>query len=187
LAEAPEITQLPAPGTSERIAVMRDIKAGTVRYRRPLSDEQEVEVLDAYTRTDDSIEGIARKFGVRSTYLYNVLDRAGVSWRRNDGITFDEWQARQQRPQAVETPKEPEVIVPEETRTLPPQIEAMRAIRPRSPSPAPEPLQFEGEVWEVTFTGKMLVQATSARDAIEAAERDGHVTNIVGVNFRGRA
>lgn len=182
LAEEPEeITQLPPPGTSERIALMRDIKAGTVKYRRPLTPEQEVEMLDAYTRTDDPIDGIAARFNVRSTYIYNVLDRAGVSWRRNDTRTFDQWQAAQQKT-VIETPKEPEVIVPE-TRTLPPQIEAMRAIRPAAVALPEE----EGDVWEVTYTGRMLVKATSARGAIEAAERDGHITTIVGVNFRGRA
>lgn len=119
----------PPIGTPERIAMMRDIKDGRLTYRRPMTPEQEVEMLDAYTKTTEPIGKIATRYGVSATYPYNVLDRAGVSWRRGNAESFDDWQAAQQ------IRKEPAVTQPEQ-RVLPPQIEAMRNVRPiKAPVP----------------------------------------------------
>jgi hypothetical protein len=40
--------------------------------------------------------------------------------------------------------------------------------------------------WEISYVGKMLVRARSAREALDAAERDGHITQVVGVTLRPR-
>jgi hypothetical protein len=183
------IGDLPPVGTPERMQTVRDIRLGKVRYNRPLSDEQEVELLDAYTKTDEPLASISQRFGVRPTYPYNVLDRAGVTWRRDHAQTFDEWQAEQARPKAepepevIVTPQLPEVVINQ--RVLPPEIEAMRAIRPAQPKPEP-PVEFDGPTWEVEYTGRMLVKAASIDQALERARADGHITNIVSVSMRAR-
>lgn len=255
--------------------------------RRPLNDDQELELVDLYTKGDWTAQRLAERFHVPSTYPYKVLERLGITWRQNGDQTFDQWQEAQNpnlsktkvtpdarrnsdRSVAERIPAEtraqiaalyddprvstamiakeytisPAVLleivrianlrlrqsqpdrfsrgallkgtiqngvfiedVTTEVRQLPPQIEAMRnVIVPSEPTvivPAAvseaipvsiEPVKEtqglvfasddDGAVWEITYTGKMLVKAHTAREAIDRAEHDGHVTTIVGVNMR---
>jgi len=87
-------------------------------------------------------------------------------------------------------------VRPETLRSTPPptrhveprQIEPVRRSSPDLPSYVNEILP-EGDGyqnWEVSYVGKMLVRARSAREALDSAERDGHITQIVGVTLRPR-
>lgn len=183
--QIPEIrqTDLPPFGTAERMQVVRDIKDGKVTYKRALTPEQEVEMLDAYTKTDEPIGRIAQRYGVRATYPYNVLDRAGVTWRRDHTQTFDEWQAEQARP------KETEPVT--EQRVLPPEIEAMRNVHPIERGDHGDIRIGEIEAvirdlppvhgfptWEIEYTGRIRVSAASIDEALAGAREAGHAVEI---------
>ena len=61
-------------------------------YTHPrLSPEDEWKIIDTYVHTDQSIGALAKDMGLQGTYPYRVLDKNGISWRRGDQLTFDQW------------------------------------------------------------------------------------------------
>lgn len=146
-------------------------KAGHRGKPRNLSDEQEVELLDAYTQTSAPLKELAERFGVKETYVYNVLDRAGVSWRRGNPESFEEWQAAQQRKQAEETVPEPVEKALENMLRLP--------VLPAKPEPvAPTPAVerrvqkwTEVERWMFTVQGLVVIEAAELEDALAQMRR----------------
>lgn len=163
--------------------------------RRPsvtLTDAQQVEILDAYTTTSEPVQDICDRFGIKHTYIYNILDRVGVSWRRGNAESFLTWQENQAR--NAEGEAEQEAIdrsvvsianekIPEDTAralenmlklptptVLPPKPE------PVAPTPsverrthATEPLQ----TWRVQISGFLTIEATSIEEALFEAKRRG--------------
>jgi len=224
---AEQKTTVPAYGTKERAEYMRSFRGKSAEERaqmsrahaepsgrgrgrrRPLSDEQEVEIIDAYTKTEEAVGDITQRYAIRETYIFNVLDRAGISWRRKNSESFEQWQLRQNPRLAAEAAKStPEIVVPEpvekiiEARVLPPQIEAMRNIQvgvyaeEKQGKTRAQPVEqamdlFTSEpsdepVWEVHYVGKMLVHARSVDEALSRARADGHIAEIVSVSRRPR-
>src|SRR5215472_9480304 len=57
----------------------------------PLNHEQEMALIRRYATTYDSISAIARDYGVNATYPYRVLDKNHISWRRDNGQSFEEY------------------------------------------------------------------------------------------------
>jgi len=87
----------------------------------------------------------------------------------------------------------PHEVRPEELRSTPSPRQDMEPYTP--PRAAPDLPSYVNHIlpddgdyqnWEISYVGKMMVRARSAREAIEAAEQDGHITQIVGVNIRSR-
>jgi hypothetical protein len=214
--ELPIEATAPPIGTAERAAYMRSFRGKSAEerqamshkakksepraerrsVRRPLSDAQESELLTAYTHTDESVDSITRRFGIRDTYIFNVLDRAGVSWRRKDafkGQSFEQWQAAQNpNYSAPEAPKQ---------KVLPPEIEAMRTVqvgvyaepqpgKTELVQPASAAVEVSSDddepVWQISYVGRMLVRGKSIDEALANARRDGHLTEIVSVVRRPR-
>ena len=69
-----------------------------------LTDEQRIEIIDAYTQTDEAVQSISARFAIKDTYIYNVLGKVGIDWRRGNPESFVTWQAQQG--QARPTPED---------------------------------------------------------------------------------
>ena len=135
-----------------------------VRRRTGITEDQQVQILDAYTTTDESVKDISARFGIRDTYIYNVLDRVGVSWRRGNPETFATWQERQRAvPEPVEKALENMLRLP----VLPPKPE------PVAPTPAIERRMRSTEIerWAITVQGLLLIEASDLEDAIAQVRR----------------
>jgi hypothetical protein len=160
-----------------------------------LTPEQEAEIVNLYTTTDQPVNEIARAYGIADTMPFRILSKNGVTWRRGDSVG----------------------------RVLPPHIEAMKEVHvaePTPPKPAytgksiphigEEPVQTEemremfdkvfppevtnGEVvdldasptlrtWVVEFTGTHTVRAENARDAIDLARGQLGATDVTMVRL----
>jgi len=59
------------------------------RRRNPLSTQQQLEVIELYTTTEQPIAKIAEIFDVTQTYPYRVLERWQIDWRRGQLPPFD--------------------------------------------------------------------------------------------------
>jgi transposase-like protein len=77
-----------------------------------LTPEQEAEIINLYTTTDQPVVEIARAYGIPETGPFRVLAKNNVSWRRGDSPG----------------------------RVLPPHIEAMKEVHV-APAPTPAPQQ----------------------------------------------
>jgi len=68
------------------------------RRRNPLSTQQQLEVIELYTTTEQPIAKIAEIFDVTQTYPYRVLERWQIEWRRGELPPFDfqAWRAAQE-------------------------------------------------------------------------------------------
>jgi hypothetical protein len=172
-----------------------------------LTDDQQVEIIDMYTRTLEPVGLIAKHYGIQETYVFNVLGRAGITWRRKHALyrsgaeTFDQWQARQQKPTPLGPPPIPATatearaqVVAEVPEPVEKALERMLRLPPKPEpvaQPRPQPVQVEAtdpneSVWEISYVGRMLVRAQDIDQALDRARQDGHLTQIVGVTLRSR-
>jgi hypothetical protein len=165
------------------------------RGRPPvLTPEQELEIVNLYTTTDTPVQEIADTYSIGRTGPFKVLDRHGISWRRND---------TQPAPQ----------------RLLPPHIEAMKSVHVAStlspedfvdtsltakpgqavfdlkePNPVPNPVptlsapddipvydrklpaieELSRPKWSIEFRATLTVHADTASAAIREAEAMGY-------------
>jgi len=142
----------------------RDVRDGKASAR--LNDEQRVEILDAYTTTDEPTDEIAARYGIKDTYIYNVLEKLDITWRRRDPISFETWQAQQH--------VEPEVPEPQQ-KALENMLDPDHVLKPRpepvAPTPAVErrvhrPSNVDAEMWAITVQGVILMEGGDLEDAI---------------------
>jgi hypothetical protein len=162
-----------------------------------LSAEQRQEILDLYTHTDTPVGEIARTYGIKDTYTYNLLNAARIAWRRGDDVPFAAWQARQNGkplgpPPIPATATEARALaatqqpVPDETLVaLERMIEHQpRPILPPKPEPPVRPslvADASTVVWEVQVSGLIHVTGNEITDAIAAVQGIYPKLRITGI------
>ena len=169
---------------------------------RNISDDQAVELLDAYTQTDEPIKDLSARFGIKETYIYNVLQRAGVDWRRGNPESFMEWQAAQARKQdsvpepvakAIENMLDTDHVLSADAaarradafdrvgtaRQLPPKPE------PVAPTPAIERrrVHITGSepLWEVTVQGIVQLHGNEIEDVLIQCRQNYPQLRVTGI------
>lgn len=151
--------------------------------KRQLTDEEQVEILDAYTATNEPVQEITTRFNIHPTHIYNILERAGVTWRRGHPISFETWQARQAKPVDNGVPPETEKALENMLKlpVLPPRPE------PVAPTPAVErrvaaPTEWKAKLmFMAEVSGLISLEAESMVEAIELLQLrwpDLRVTSI---------
>lgn len=161
------MTEAPPPGKPGR------------RPKAGLTDAQQVEILDAYTTTTEPVQDITTRFGIHPTYIYNILDRVGVSWRRGNPESFATWQANQARNQEGEYEQErmdrvpPEVDKALENMLRPPTVLPARP-EPVAPTPSVERRAQSTPLaaFDVTVEGRLRVRAVDMLHAIQMVMTD---------------
>lgn len=150
-------------------------KIGRPHQGRSLTDDERVEILDAYTKTDESVQSISARFGIKDTYIYNVLDRVGVSWRRSNPESYETWQARQAQP--ARTERDPFDHVPPETEKalenmlrMPPAREPVAPAVDTTRRPAILPTVLKTR-WAVEVSGTIYLDAQTIEAAVTEARR----------------
>jgi len=148
-----------------------------------LTDEQRVEILDAYTKTDEPVGAICQRYGIKDTYIFNILAKVGIDWRRRDPISFETWQAQQQRQHIDEqqTQRDDALmgVVPEPvTKALENMIDTQHVLKPKPEPVAPTPaierrvrISADTEMWAITVQGVILIEAADLEDAIRQVRR----------------
>lgn len=166
------------------------------RPRHSLTEDEQVQILDAYTTTSESVKDISARFEIGETYIYNVLDRVGVSWRRGNPESFTTWQANQ-HPEDVVIEGEDSIPGPQQQAlenmlklpnssgtpspyptVLPPKPE------PVAPTPAVErrvPASNRLQMFEVTVTGTYTVSAMDIMQAMQRVMSDQPNLRITGI------
>jgi len=61
----------------------------TYRRRNPLTRDQQLDLIEMYTTTEQPIAKIAELFDVLPTYPYRILEKWHVEWRRGELPPFD--------------------------------------------------------------------------------------------------
>lgn len=148
---------------------------------RVLTDEQEVQLLDAYTATDEPVVEISKRFEIRETYVYNVLDRAGVSWRRGNPETYMQWQAAQARPAEETVP--PETVAALENMLRLPVLPARP--EPVAPTPSVERRarpSFGHHRWVIRVEGELQSDLDDIADVIAEIKQAHPFLRIVAIN-----
>lgn len=156
--------------------------------RRQLTDAEQVEILDAYTKTDEPVRAMATRFGTRETYVYNVLNRVGISWRRGNAESFATWQANQQRNaegEAEQAAIDRSVVsianekIPEDTAKALENMLKLPVLPPRPEPVAPTPAVARrsppdykpGKVFTAEVGGLINVEAEDMIEAIQLIQQ----------------
>jgi hypothetical protein len=173
-----QIDQPPAPSKNGRVV-------------RTLTDEQEVEILDAYTKTDEPVHLLSTRFGVNDARIYRILDRVGVSWRRGNHESFTAWQASQQTPE----PEIPEaqhkalenMLKLDQSSGTPSPFPTVLPARPEPVAPTPSierranTFDYRPE-WKVNVVGLITVQAEDIESALKIVRGGYPNLRITGIN-----
>ena len=147
---------------------MSDTKR-TYRRRNPLSTQQQLEVIELYTTTEQPIAKIAEIFDVTQTYPYRVLERWQIDWRRGQLPPFDfqAWLHAQQQ-----------------------QVPAGAVLEPHVPAAMRDPAEiktFEVEAsqkWVIEITESFEVESWDIDEALAQAHQLRPGARVTSVRVR---
>jgi len=172
-----------------------DMSEAEPEKRVKLSEDQKVEIIDAYTKTDESSGKLIERFGVKWSKLYAVLDQAGITWRRGNSISFETWQAQQQVKHVDEQQMARDDsligVVPEPVaKALENMIDTDHVLKPRPEPVAPTPaierrVLARGPInqrWSVRVEGLVYVNAPDIAEALRLVQQDQPDMKILAIN-----